>query len=106
LGRLVLRLLLIVVVPGWLLARIAAEWLVSKEQLRDSRAQWLGIGFGITDLGLPVLVVLVALAWLSGRRLRRGDVLRTVSGRIVAYLAPVYLVALGVVWWAMTTKPA
>jgi len=50
--------------------------------------------------GLILLIALGVLAWVSARR---GGVGR--ASMAVAILAPVYLAALAVAWWAMSAKP-
>ena len=51
-----------------------------------------------------MVVALALLAWRAARRVRAGD-LRPRSGAVVAGLGSLYLAALAVAWWAMTTKP-
>src|SRR5262245_33025128 len=52
--RLGYRSLLFVALPGWLLMRVAAEWIASKEGW-DAKGvptpTWLGIGFILADAG-------------------------------------------------------
>ncbi len=93
------RTMLLVVLPGWLVMRVAGQWLASRENLDDVEPGWLDYGFFIGDAGLVVLLVLTALTWWSARRGAAW------AERAAAVLAPVYLVALAVAWWAMTTKP-
>ena len=83
--------------------RAGAQWILSKEKYAED-SDWVGIGFGISDVGALVVVVLALLAWRAARRTRTGD-LRPASGTLVAGLGSVYLAALAVAWWAMTTKP-
>ena len=82
--------------PGFVAMRIGAQWVASHEGLSDSKATWIGIGFAISDGGIVVLAVITLLAWLAPRRPRAGSAL--------AGLASLYLVALGVAWFFMTTK--
>ena len=49
------------------------------------------------------LVLLLAMAILAGVAARRGGTGRAAGA--VAILAPIYLVALGVAWFAMSAKP-
>jgi hypothetical protein len=82
--------------PGFIVMRIGAQWVASHEGLSNSKATWIGIGFAVSDGGIVVLAVITLLAWLALRRPRAGSFL--------AGLAAVYLVALGVAWFFMTTK--
>ena len=102
--RLVFRILLFVAVPSFLLMRLTAEWVRTEAPFPDDAA-WMGVGYLVTDAGVLVLLALVILGWLSVRRARRGGVGPSFATRALAVLAPLYLVALLVVTWAMTTKP-
>jgi hypothetical protein len=56
--------------------------------------------FVISEPDLILLIALGVLAWVSARR---GGVGR--ASVALAILAPVYLAALAVAWWAMSAKP-
>src|SRR5690349_21747485 len=43
--------------PAYLVMRIAAQIIASKEKLEDSEATWIGIGFITTDAGLLLLII-------------------------------------------------
>jgi hypothetical protein len=103
LTSLALRTLLLVVVPAFVVMRVGAQWILSKEKFAEN-SDWVGIGFGISDVGAIVVVALALLAWRAARRAHGGDV-RSVSSALVAGLGSAYLAALAVAWWAMTTKP-
>ena len=82
-----------------------AEWIASKENLEDSDASWIGIGYGASDLGLLLIIVATVASWLALRRARRdGGSGRgaTIAAVLVAFLIALYVVAI----WAMATKPA
>jgi membrane protein YqaA with SNARE-associated domain len=103
LSRLAFRATLLGVLPAWILARFAGQWILNREKEQipglDNKG-WVGVGFIVTDAGLVLIVALLVLGYLSARR---GG-----SGRLTtafAVLAPVYLVALGVAWFAMSAKP-
>ena len=70
--RLGYRSLLFGALPGWVVMRVGAEWIASKEGLSDSNATWLGIGFTTSEGGLVFLVIATVLAGLGGRRLARA----------------------------------
>ena len=103
LSRLAFRTTLLGVLPAWILARFAGQWILNreKEQIPGlGNKGWVGVGFIVTDAGLALIVALLVLGFLSARRAG--------SGRLTtafAVLAPVYLVALAVAWFAMSAKP-
>jgi phage shock protein PspC (stress-responsive transcriptional regulator) len=94
------RALLLAVLPGWLVMRLAAEWILSKEGLEDANLAWVDIGFALAEPGLLLLIVATVLAGLAARRGRAGTGVR-VAAVLVSVLVVAYLVAV----WAMTTKP-
>jgi hypothetical protein len=93
------RILLVVAVPAWILMRAGAAWINSKEDVKGDPT-WLGVGFGVSDFGVPILVIATGIAWWAAKRPERSWP-RQVAGA----LAFIYLVMLGVAWWAMTAKP-
>jgi uncharacterized integral membrane protein len=96
--------LLTVALPGWVLMRVGAQWIYSKEGWSgEGDPSWLGIGFTVGDIGLPVLVIAIILAGLGVRQLRKAGT--NVFGRLATPLAIVLLVAYLVAVWAMTAKP-
>jgi hypothetical protein len=101
--RLTWRTLLLLVLPSFVLTRATAEWVRTEDGFADDLT-WINVGYIVTDRGGIVLLALLVLGWRSARVAARGE-LRTVSSRILAVLAPLYLVALLVATWAMTTKP-
>ncbi|HYX86016.1 MAG TPA: hypothetical protein VE777_13670 [Gaiellales bacterium] len=97
--------LLLAVLPSYVLMRVGAQWIASREHLENSDATWIGIGFGTADTGLLVLIAAIVIVGIGVRRLGSGPVGRSVLGRIGAVLALLLLVAYIVAVWAMTTKP-
>lgn len=93
------RILLLVSIPSWLLMRLAAQWINSKENV-PGNPTWLGIGFTVGDLGLVVLVVATGVAWWAAKRPAKQWPRLTTTG-----LSLLYLAALAVAWWAMSAKP-
>ena len=86
-------------IPDYVVLRVGAQWIYSKEGFSgNDDPTWIGIGFGVSDAGLLLLLVTIGAAywWLhSGKPL---------AGRIVAGLASVYLVLLALAWLAMSGK--
>ena len=105
--RIAFRTLLAVALPGYVAMRVGGQWLESKEegQLFTGDPTWIGIGYIVSDVGALILIVLIVLAWLSQRRAARGDATGSWMANVVLGLAPIYLTALAVAWWAMTAKP-
>jgi hypothetical protein len=98
--------LLTVALPGWVVMRVGAEWIYSKEGWSgDNDPTWLGIGYLAADLGFVVLLVTILLAGLGVRRLRRPGPTANMLGRIATPLATILLVLYLVAVWAMTAKP-
>jgi len=104
--RFAFRTLLIGAIPAYLLMRVGAEWVASKENVpEDDPPSWINIGYSVADGGLLLLIVMTVLAGLASRRARRGG---APSGlvRWATGLALLLIVAYGVALWAMTAKPA
>ena len=99
LARVALRTCLFAVVPGWILMRVGAGWIVSKE-FPDDTPGWVDVGFIVSEPGALILIALSILAWVSMRRQGIGR-----AALAVPVLAGIYLVALAVAWWAMSAKP-
>jgi hypothetical protein len=102
--RLAFRTLLIGAIPAYLVMRVGAEWVASKENLEDADFAWINIGYSVADGGLLVLIVMTVLAGLASRRAKRGDapsgLVRWANG-----LALLLILAYAVALWAMATKP-
>jgi hypothetical protein len=100
--------LLAVSLPGWIIMRIGAEWIYSKEGWDDlpegiDEPDWLGIGWIASDLGGLVLLVSLILGGIGVRRLGEGKgagLLKTVLVLSIVLLA-IYVIAA----WAMAGKP-
>jgi hypothetical protein len=91
--------LLAVALPAYIVMRGAGQWIYSKEGFSGKNdPTWLGIGFGVADAGLLLLLVTGGCAfwWIRSEK--------PVAGRIVAVLSSVYLVLLAIAWLAMSGK--
>jgi hypothetical protein len=99
--------LLAVALPGWLLMRIGAEWIYSREGWSHEGVPtptWLNIGFFLADIGGFILLVSLIVGGVGVRRLRAGQgatLLRTTLVLSVVLLG-VYVVTV----WAMAGKPS
>jgi hypothetical protein len=103
--RLAYRSLFYGALPGYIVFRIGAEWIADKEGLTDSNLTWIGIGYGVSDIGALLLVIAMVIGGVGVRRINRGDGASAISARIVTGLVSLVLVAYLVAVWAMTTKP-
>ncbi|HEY7148078.1 MAG TPA: hypothetical protein VH420_01410 [Gaiellaceae bacterium] len=99
--------LLAIAFPGYLVMRLGAQWIYSKEHWDDVPDKfvpsWLGIGFAIADLGGLLLVISLILGGIGVRKLPSGrsvGLLKATMGFSIVILAAA-LVAV----WAMAGKP-
>jgi hypothetical protein len=104
--RLAFRTLLFAAIPSFLVMRVAAQWIASKENLEDADLAWIGIGFGASDFGLLLLIAGTITAGLGARKLGRAAGATSWNGRAAAVLTIIPLVLYLVAIWAMTAKPA
>jgi len=98
--------LLAVGLPGYVLMRIGAEWLASKEGYTAKDAPeptWIGIGWGIADAGLPLLVIALIVGGIGVYRLRNGKGTRLL--KVTMVISVVLLAAYVIAIWAMAGKP-
>ncbi|HEU5211643.1 MAG TPA: hypothetical protein VFU10_02645 [Gaiellaceae bacterium] len=95
--------LFFVVLPAFFAMRIGAEWVLSASPFSDN-ANWVGIGFAISDAGFVVLIISLILAGFGIRRMRTGG--GQTGARVITVLSVALLIAYVVAIWAMTTKPS
>jgi hypothetical protein len=88
---------LVLMVPAWILMYWAGAWVLDYEGLDKNEPGWVDRGLDIAHIGAALTLLLLLFGWLSTRRPRLGGVL--------AALATIYLLALGVAWFAMSGKP-
>jgi hypothetical protein len=99
--RLSFRALLVGVLPGWIVMRVGAQWIASKEGLDEGDVpSWVDVGFTVSDPMLLFILVATVCAGLAARRERAGGLRNTALA-----LTGVMLVACVVAIWAMATKP-
>jgi len=99
--------LMLVSFPGWVLMRLGAQWIYSKEgwdKVPDSLIpSWLNIGYLLADAGGLVLVITLIIGGIGVRRLQAGKSSRLLKVTLV--LSVVLLAAYVVAVWAMAGKP-
>jgi hypothetical protein len=100
--------LLVVSLPGWVLMRVGAEWIRSKEGWDDlprgvDDPGWLATGTLIADAGGLILLVSLIAGGAGVYRLRRGQGSGLLRATLV--LSLVLLAAYVVAVWAMAAKP-
>jgi hypothetical protein len=107
-GRLAFRSLLFVAVPAWVIMRVGADWILSRENLDDlpEDPTWLELGGIIADAGAVLILVSLILAGLGARRLARSGGETSTLLRVSTVLVTVALVGYVVAVWAMSGKPA
>jgi hypothetical protein len=91
--------------PGYIVFRVGSEWIADKEGLTDSNLTWVGIGYGVSDMGALLLIIALVIGGISVRRMNRGGTPSPIAARIVTGLVSLVLIAYLVAVWAMTTKP-
>ncbi|MBA2641900.1 MAG: hypothetical protein H0U82_03095 [Actinobacteria bacterium] len=91
--------------PAYVVMRIGAQWIYSKEGLDDAPidSAWTTIGFVVADGGAVALVVALILGGIGVRRLGDDKGGRLLKAAMVLTL--LLLAALVVAVWAMTAKP-
>ena len=47
--------------PGYIVLRVGAEWIADKEGLTDSNLTWVGIGYGVSDMGALLLIIALVI---------------------------------------------
>ena len=99
------KTLLAVCLPGYIVMRIGAEWIYSKEHLGDlpgGDPTWVGIGYATSDIGALLLLIALIAGGFGMRRLRGG---KTGLLRGSLYISVLLLAAYVVTIWAMSGKP-
>jgi hypothetical protein len=99
LARATFRTLVAAVIPAWVVMRIGAQLIESKEDFAKDPG-WVDVGFVVSEPGLIVILAATGIAFWASRRRGEGW-----QPRAVAILATLYIAALAVAWWAMSAKP-
>ncbi len=96
--------LLVVAFPGYIVMRIGAEWVFSKEYPSSYDPAWIGIGYITADGGAVLLLLALILGGIGMRKSRTGGGggLLKASSVIATVLVAVYVVTI----WAMGAKPS
>ena len=100
--RLGFRTLWIAVIPSWIVMRVAAQWIASKEKVDDidPTPAWVDIGYSTSEGSFLLLIIATICAGIAARRARGGG-LRTATLILVGISLVAYVVAI----WAMAAKP-
>ena len=105
------RVLVMATIPAYLVMRVFAEVIYEKEfGDAETDPSWIGIGYGVADLGLLFILFATLTAWLGARRMRRAaaegnESAAAASVRTATVLVSVVLLADVIAIWAMTAKP-
>ncbi|HEY7345149.1 MAG TPA: hypothetical protein VH620_06285 [Gaiella sp.] len=98
--RLAFRSLLLVGLPAYIVMRVGAEWMYSKEfGDTDDDPTWIGIGYITADLGALLLLIALITAGIASWKSKSG--LGKAAGVITALALIGWIVAV----WAMGAKP-
>ena len=99
--------LLLVALPGYIVMRIGAEWIYSKEGWDDlpddAIPAWIDIGYIIADAGALLTLIALILGGIGVRRLGSGGGTGLLKAAMV--IAWIVLAAAVVAVWAMSGKP-
>ena len=93
-------------IPSYVVMRVGAEWVAEKENLSDSTATWIGIGYGVADIGFLILLVVTLLTGLAARRDKQGGEPRTRLVRAATALTALVIAGYALALWAMAAKPS
>lgn len=98
--------LLAVGVPSFIAMRGGAQWIYDKEGFSgDGDPTWIGLGYTVGDLGVPLFLITLIVTGVGARRLSRADAGSSVWARIAGVLTVILLASYVVAVWAMSAKP-
>lgn len=99
--------LLAVALPGYIVMRIGAQWIYSKEGWDDlpddAIPAWIDIGFIVADVGALLTLIALIVGGIGVRRLRDGKGTGLLKAAMI--IGWVVLAAALVAVWAMSGKP-
>ena len=97
--------LLAVACPAYIVMRIGAQWIYSREgwEKLDDDPAWLGIGYIVADVGALLVLIALIVGGIGVRRLRNGGGQGLLKASMV--IAWIVLAAALVAVWAMAGKP-
>jgi hypothetical protein len=96
--------LLAVALPGYVIMRIGAQWVVSKGWDKvDPAPTWLDIGYIVADAGALLLIIALIVGGIGMRQLRQGKGQGLLKASLI--IAVLILAAAVVAIWAMAGKP-
>ena len=99
--------LLAVALPGYVIMRIGAQWIYSKENWDDVPDDlipaWLDIGYIVADAGALLLLIALVVGGIGVYRMREGKGAGLL--KVTMVLAFIILAAAVVAAWAMAGKP-
>jgi hypothetical protein len=99
--------LLALCLPGWIVMRIGAQWIYSKEGWDDvpddAEPAWLGIGFVTAEAGGLLLAISLIVGGIGVYRMREGKGAGLLKATLI--LSLILLAAYVVAIWAMAGKP-
>jgi hypothetical protein len=105
-ARFAFRSLWMGVLPAYIVMRVGAQLIVSKEHLQSSKAAWVGVGFMVSDAGIVLLLVTLLLTGLAARKAKQGTAVAGSGGlRAATVLSGLLIAAYVVAVYAMTAKP-
>jgi hypothetical protein len=99
--------LLALCLPGWIVMRIGAQWIYTKEGWDDvpddAEPAWLGVGFVTAEAGGLLLAISLIVGGIGVYRMRDGEGAGLLKATLV--LSLILLAAYVVAIWAMAGKP-
>ena len=95
LARVAQRTYMLGVIPAYILMRVGAQWIDSKEFPNGNEPGWVGVGFLVSDAGAILLIIVGILLAVRRQRILLA----------VPLLTGLYVIALGVAWVSMSGKP-
>jgi len=97
--------LLAVALPGYVVMRLGAQWIYTREgwDKLDSDPTWIGIGFIVADVGALLVLIALIVGGVGVRRLEGGGGQALLKASMV--IAWIVLAAALVAVWAMAGKP-